>query len=115
MTKTCTSCKTTLPLSSFYKERLGAYGVKGKCKPCCDVVKKAYKEKSKRMGLCITCTEPSIPGRINCYKHNQEVLRQRDKQRQKRKDEGRCATCGIPLHYQMDKGFINCLSCREYK
>ena len=112
--KTCTSCHTTLPFSRFYKERKGADGVKGKCKPCTDVIKRDYKEKSKRMGICITCAEPSIPGRINCVKHTQSVNLQRQRQMQKRRDENRCVTCSIPLHYQMDKGFRSCLSCREY-
>jgi hypothetical protein len=114
MTKTCTVCHKTLPLSFFYKERHGIGGVKGKCKPCYEVVKKAYKDKSRRMGICITCAKPAIPGRANCVKHNQAVLEQRQMQMQKRRDEDRCVTCGIPLHYQMDKGFRSCLNCREY-
>lgn len=111
--KTCTSCHTEKPLTFFHKERLGVGGVKGKCKICTAAVCDAYREKSKRIGVCITCTEPAIPGRVNCIKHAQTVNVISQKQKLKRKDENRCITCGIPLHYQMDKGFKTCLNCRE--
>jgi len=32
--KTCTMCGKTLPVSSFYKDSRGKYGVRAKCKPC---------------------------------------------------------------------------------
>ena len=49
------------------------------------------------------------PDKVRDYqlKHSRE-------KRQKRRDEGRCLTCGIPLRPDCDSGHVKCLNCREH-
>lgn len=34
LSKTCTKCKVTKPLTDFYKQAAGKFGVQSECKPC---------------------------------------------------------------------------------
>lgn len=34
--KTCTKCEQVLALTEFYEEKRGRYGLRGKCKKCCN-------------------------------------------------------------------------------
>lgn len=77
----------------------------------------AYKAKHKSVGLCVDCSDWALPGRIRCKKH-QESLRPLMRKalrkiRARRRDEGRCTSCGVPLHSDMDTGKVKCLNCRE--
>jgi len=50
--KTCRTCNTIKPLSGFYKQtKRGGSGVRGSCKECANVVKKAYREKNREQLL----------------------------------------------------------------
>lgn len=42
--KICTSCKESLPISKFYKQKKGKFGVKSKCKLCSDIFHKNYRK-----------------------------------------------------------------------
>lgn len=46
MTKTCTACKIAKPLKDFYKEKLGRYGRRSKCKTCMGKAQKAWIQSS---------------------------------------------------------------------
>ena len=65
-TKRCTKCNTTKPLSEFYKQKTGKYGVRSNCKVC----KKAYDEKNK---------ESIAEYKRNHYQINKEDLLEKNK------------------------------------
>lgn len=44
--KTCNGCGQTLPLSSFSPSKLGLYGVRSKCRPCCAQATKDYRKRN---------------------------------------------------------------------
>jgi hypothetical protein len=78
--KTCRTCKTTKPLSEFYKQtKRGADGVRGSCKECVNLVKKAYREKNRDKLL----VEKKLDYHLNKerYLENKKQYRQENKGR----------------------------------
>ena len=47
MTKTCSKCNTEKPLDEFHKQKRGLYGVKGRCRNCCNAYSLEYDKKNK--------------------------------------------------------------------
>lgn len=87
-TKVCRSCKLTLPLTQFYKQKDGVQGVKSWCKQCANAKttermriyrknnptkNKENQAKHKRQrlekGLCKHCSRPILPARKVCEWH----------------------------------------------
>lgn len=79
-------------------------------------LRKAYKARIykewKEAYLCRQCGRKAFPFTL-CEKHRR-AHRLNDKGwRKKARDGGRCPKCAIDLHFEMDKGFVNCTTCRE--
>jgi predicted RNA-binding Zn-ribbon protein involved in translation (DUF1610 family) len=93
---------------------------------------KSYRARQKAKGLCPSCGEKAVEGRTNCAYHakqcidaswrfwqrNGAIMRERNRiasisKRLKRKDEGRCTRCGMPLWPDVDAGRVKCINCRE--
>lgn len=68
-----------------------------------------YKEKKERKE-CKDCKEPAKPGYVRCEKHVLQDNKKTLKQKQKRILEGRCRSCGGPLH-KMGKDTVTCVNC----
>src|SRR5688500_8686304 len=43
-TKVCTGCKSEKPITEFYRQRLGKFGVTSKCKPCHALANRAWQK-----------------------------------------------------------------------
>lgn len=113
MTKPCRVCGEVKPLSEFIREPRCKDGTRHTCKKCKLAYKRRHQAKLGRMGRCTDCLDWAIPGKRDCAKHLEQARLIRHKQIKKRKKEGRCTSCGIKLHEQMDKGHIACLNCNE--
>lgn len=72
----------------------------------------AYKALHERMGLCLQCHRPAISGRRLCPTHLESNRQLAAHQKQRRREEGRCPSCGGQLHSEMDRG-SHCIFCRE--
>lgn len=44
--KTCTGCGQTLPVENFSPSKLGLYGVRSKCRPCCALATQGYRKRN---------------------------------------------------------------------
>jgi hypothetical protein len=64
-------------------------------------------------GLCIKCCRKAVPG-IQLCEHHRELKKQHFKRcRERRRGLRLCTRCTLPLHEEMDQGYINCVSCRQ--
>ena len=85
---------------------------------------KAYKLRHKKLGLCISCTQPANTGDYYCiehrykkqrcdiryyYKNKVERRHQVEARRQRYKEEGKCPDCGIPL---IEGEGVYCINCQ---
>lgn len=77
-------------------------------------------------GECIECGEKSSRSRCDsCRSRNSSNKkswrgdnREKDREvsvriRQKRRDDGRCSRCGVPLDPDADPGRVSCMNCRQ--
>jgi hypothetical protein len=87
-----------------------------------------YKRKHRELGLCVDCSEPVYPDHNRCLKHQRtnnaysagyyrdhiEHYRKLHKKIKADRIKNRCCQeCSAPLDLDADKGFINCMNCRE--
>lgn len=65
LTKTCSRCKKTLPITEFHRATKGTYGVGGYCKLCQDIRQKEWRKKRRT-----NVPEPAKPNKVcsNCNK-----------------------------------------------
>ena len=84
-----------------------------------------YRRKRKEAGICYQCKNPVYRGRVRCVKHlrmdcadsrkyqkkiGEEYLKRQRNNKQRRKEEGKCATCSTPLEsYER----VTCSNCSE--
>jgi len=66
----------------------------------------------KAKGLCVWCDRKAVPGRTRCEYHRQQMSKFNATQCEKRHREGRCISCGWPMHDEMDRGHVKCVTCR---
>lgn len=82
--------------------------------------------KYRKLGLCWDCPSKPFPGYSRCLKHllqnsrlkkdwrlsnPTEYLEVYKKEKEKRKQKGRCTRCGAPVE---DPGFVKCVNCRAH-
>ena len=72
-----------------------------------------YRRKHKSLGLCVNCPLSAEPGHIYCKDHIKKHRIRNIIQGKNRRENNLCFTCSAPLHEDMDKGFSNCIFCRE--
>lgn len=75
----------------------------------------AYKLAHIRARLCVDCSRPASPGRIYCEIHLETTRLRAQRNKQERKETGRCPECSTLLEDDCDSGHVVCQNCREKK
>lgn len=63
--------------------------------------------------LCYDCSRKVALGRTRCKQHLQSRLNSSKTYQEKNRIEGKCISCGIPLHPEADIGKEQCTTCRD--
>ena len=89
---------------------------------------KKYKQKHRELGLCLYCSDPVHEVGQFCLKHTRTRIKNNKAYRikhlekytasdnlrkQRRRDNGQCTGCSVPLDPDADAGRITCVNCRE--
>ena len=88
----------------------------------------AYKRLHKKLGLCVECQDPAVPGMIRCLEHNfsnqqsrkkyyeknrEMILAKLANNKRKRIENNLCPRCGNFKDEDADDGCIHCMNCRS--
>jgi hypothetical protein len=75
---------------------------------------RAWKEKQRLLGLCVSCPEPAVKGRVSCRRHlaaMRAVSGRTYREKQAfRREHGLCLHCG---EVAAEDGYRSCRPCRE--
>ena len=93
-----------------------------------NAARRKYRVKHKELGLCTNDSNPVYAGTVRCIKclskhytdnkqyyeiNKEKRLDYFSKQKQKRRSDGCCITCGKPKVEEIDDGYVQCFNCRH--